>query len=80
MSSLNKLAMEIFWLTKRVPKEELFSLTDEPKIWLDFSHDCEYISGEDHERLTNSHNEVGKMLNGLFDKWQNWRFLCKDFS
>ncbi len=105
-----KLAMDIFWLTKNFPKEELYSLTDqirrasrsisanivegwakrkyenvfrrhlidsigscnETKLWLDFSHDCKYISEEEHITLLNNCDEVGKMLHGLHDNWKNF--------
>jgi len=105
-----KLAMEIFWLSKKFPKEERYSLVsqirnssrsipanigegwakrryenvfkrhlmdaigscDEVRVWLDFSHDCGYISREEHERFIKGYDEVGKMLNGLFEKWQTF--------
>ena len=45
---------------------------DETKIWLDFSLDCKYISDKECKRLIDSCDEVGRMLNGLFEKWQTF--------
>jgi four helix bundle protein len=45
---------------------------DETRIWLDFSRDCGYIPEEGHERLAKGYDEVGKMLNGLFERWQRF--------
>lgn len=100
-----KLAAELFKLSKKFPKEETYSLTDQirrssrsvcvcigeayrkrkyPKyfssktsdadgectetiIWLDFAHDCEYISKEDFNQLTVRYQEVGRMLGSMTD-------------
>lgn len=105
-----RLAMKIFELTKKFPKEERYSLTDqirrssrsvpanigegwakrkyenvffrhlndsmgsceETKIWLDFSKDCNYITGGEHTSLINEYNEVGAMLNSLMKKWETF--------
>ena len=105
-----KLAMEIFKITKKIPKDETYSLTtqirkssrsvpanigegwakrkyenvfmrhlndangscEETKIWLDFSRDCEYITVEQHDSITNGYNEVGAMLNSLIQNWQTF--------
>ena len=45
---------------------------DETKIWLDFSLDCKYISDKGHKKLIDNYDEVGRMLNGLFEKWQTF--------
>lgn len=37
----------------------------ETQVWLDFSRDCGYLSGEDHNRLIAGYEEVGRMLNGM---------------
>ena len=104
------LAMEIFWLSKKFPREEKYSLVsqmrnssrsipanigegwakrsyenvfkrhlmdaigscDEIRIWLNFSHDCGYISKKEQERFTKGYDEAGKMLSGLFEKWQTF--------
>lgn len=105
-----ELAMEVFWLTQRFPKEETFRLVsqirdssrsvpgnvaegwakrryenvfkrhltdavgscDETKVWLDFSLDCSYVSAQDHDRLMDAYDEVGRMLNGLSEKWHTY--------
>lgn len=97
------LAMEIFNLSKRFPKEEVYSLTDQirrssrsvsaniaegfrkrqyPKmfvnklsdsdgentetmVWLDFAHDCGYLSVAEYERLVSKNEEVGRMLGSM---------------
>lgn len=104
------LAMEVFWLTKKFSKEELYSLTDqlrrasrsvtanivegwakrhyenvfkrhlldsigscdETKLWLDFASDCKYITADEHTRLIDKYEEVGKMLHGLFENWKTY--------
>jgi len=105
-----KLAMDIFYLTKKFPKDETYSLTqqiknssrsvpaniaegwakrkyelvfkrhlidsigscEETKVWLDFSHDCDYINNEQHQNYYVRYDEVGRMLCGLFEKWQTF--------
>ncbi len=37
----------------------------ETQVWLDFSHDCGYMSNEDHKHLTEGYEEIGRMLNGM---------------
>lgn len=37
----------------------------ETRVWLDFAHDCGYLSPEQHELLTAGYEEIGKMLNGM---------------
>lgn len=99
------LAMEIFQMTKKFPKEERYSLTDqirrssrsvcscvgeayrkrhyeaffvsktsdgdgentETRVWLDFSLDCEYITGEVWRDLELKAEEVGKLLNHMME-------------
>lgn len=105
-----KSAMEIFYLTKKFPKEEIYSLTsqirdssrsvpaniaegwakrkyenifkrqlidalgsaEETQVWLDFALDCRYILKEEHNNLICRYDEIGKMLNGLFDNWETY--------
>lgn len=105
-----RLAMEIFLLTSKFPKEEVYSLTsqirnssrsivaniaegwakrryenifkrhlidaigscEETKVWIDFSEDCKYISNTEHQRLVQNYEELGKMLNGLLQKWHTF--------
>jgi len=45
---------------------------DETKIWLDFALDCKYLLKDEHKRLVENYNEVGKMLNGLYENWENY--------
>jgi len=104
------LAMEVFHTTRKFPKEELYSLTDqvrrasrsvaanivegwskrhyenvfkrhlldsvgscdETKLWLNFAHDCGYISPTEHQALWGKCEEVGKMLHGLFENWKTY--------
>lgn len=37
----------------------------ETQVWLDASKDCEYLSVEDHTRLIDGYEEVGRMLGGM---------------
>jgi len=104
------LAMEVFRLTNRFPKEERYALVDqmrrssrgvcgnivegfakrryekvfknalndslgeseETKLWLDFALDCEYISAEEHKRLTIGYGQVSAMLWTLMTTWQTF--------
>ena len=43
---------------------------DEMRVLLDFSRDLGYISTERHTVLYDAYDEIGKMLNGLHQKWQ----------
>lgn len=105
-----KLAMKIFELSKKFPKEEQYALTtqirnssrsipaniaegwakrkyinvfkrhiidaigscDETKVWIDFALDCKYISEEKHRIATDDCNEIGRMLNGLYENWKTF--------
>lgn len=44
----------------------------ETKVWLDFALDCKYIDSDILAKLSESYNEVGKMLNGLLENWQTF--------
>lgn len=95
-----KLAMDVFLISRKFPKEETYSLTDqirrssrsvaanlaegyrkrnypayflskmidcdgensETQVWLDFAIACQYISELEHQSLTESTDEVGKLL------------------
>lgn len=37
----------------------------ETDTWLDYARDCEYISIDEHKRLSDSSSEVGKMLGSM---------------
>ena len=105
------LAMEIFHLTARFPKEERYALVDqmrrssrsvcsnivegfakrrheavfknslndslgeseETKLWLDFSLDCEYIAVDEHKRLIIGYEQVSPMLWTLMTTWQSFQ-------
>jgi four helix bundle protein len=44
----------------------------ETKLWLDFSHDCKYLMEENYSKFISESDEIGKMLNGLYDNWKNF--------
>ncbi|MEM9831332.1 MAG: four helix bundle protein [Bacteroidota bacterium] len=102
-------AMEVFLITRKFPKEEIYSLSSqiirssrsvaanisegwarrsyenvfkqflitalgsasETQTWLDFAKDCQYISSEEHRRLSKEIDEIGKMITQLHKKWKN---------
>ncbi len=37
----------------------------ETQVWLDFARDRGYLSRENHKRLAQGYDEVGRMLNGM---------------
>jgi len=37
----------------------------ETQVWLDFSRDCGYLPAEEHKRLIEGYEEIGRMLNGM---------------
>ena len=41
------------------------SETAETQVWLDFAHDCGYLSKERHDKLMNGYENVGKMLGSM---------------
>ncbi|MBI5328564.1 MAG: four helix bundle protein [Deltaproteobacteria bacterium] len=45
---------------------------DETKVWIDFALDCKYISEEKHRIVTDDCNEIGRMLNGLYENWKSF--------
>lgn len=47
----------------------------ETQVWLEFSRDCKYISGEDCEHLIKRYEEIGRMLGGMINNPE--RFLPK---
>lgn len=105
------LAMDIFRMTAKFPREERYSLTDqlrrssrsisanivegwakrrhenvfkrhlidaigsceETKLWIDFSHDCRYLEENDFRKFEETCDEIGRMLNGLFENWRTFR-------
>jgi four helix bundle protein len=56
---------------RQYPKMFVSKLSDsdgeatETQVWLEFARDCEYLSGNDCERLINEYKEVGKMLGSM---------------
>ena len=66
-----RLAMEIFEISKKFPKKETYSLTDQIRrssisvVWIDFAKDCEYINIQIHQSLIIRYEEVGKMLGSM---------------
>jgi len=103
-------AMEIFFLSKKFPKEERYSLTSqiirssrsissniaegwakrefenvfkqylihslgsctETQNWLSFAKDCQYISIEEYSTFNEKLDQIGKMLNKLYQNWKNF--------
>jgi len=58
---------------RRYPNMLVNKLTDcdaeasETQVWLDFALDCGYLSHENHNRLTASYEEVGRMLGNMIE-------------
>ena len=46
--------------------------SEETKTWLDFSVDCQYISADEHGRLTVGYEQVSAMLWSLMTKWESF--------
>ena len=61
------------WAKRRYEAHFVSKLTDadgensETDTWLDFARDCEYLSMEDHRRLTSECQEVGAMLGSMMN-------------
>lgn len=36
--------------------------SSETQVWLDFAHDCKYITQEEHTSLTGKNDEIGKLI------------------
>ena len=98
-----QLAMEVFRVSSRFPRSELYSLTDQVRrssrsvaaniaegfrkrryprllahritdadaevaetlVWLDFAEDCGYLEPVARKQLTESYEEIGKMLGAI---------------
>ena len=58
---------------RRYLKHYVMKLTDadgeasETLVWLNFAKDCGYITGETHEKLSDSYHEIGKLLGFMID-------------
>jgi four helix bundle protein len=37
----------------------------ETQVWLDFAHECGYLSGEEQKRLVSRYEELGKMIGSM---------------
>jgi four helix bundle protein len=44
---------------------------DEMKVLLDFCKDLGYLANDKYQRYTQTYNEIGRMLNGLREKWKS---------
>ena len=56
---------------KRYPKMFVSKMPDadgeatESQVWIDFAHDCGYLSREVREQLIDGYEEAGRMLGGM---------------
>lgn len=104
------LAMDIFWRSRKFPKEELYSLTSqivrssrsvsanisegwakrmyeavfkqqlvtalgsnsETEDWLNYAIACNYLTEEEHLKLIEKNNKVGRMLTKLYQNWKSF--------
>jgi four helix bundle protein len=61
------------WAKRRYEAHFISKLSDadgensETDTWLDFAHDCAYLSKSDHLGLTEKCHEVGAMLGGMMN-------------
>jgi four helix bundle protein len=61
------------WAKRRYEAHFVSKLTDvdgensETDTWLDFAHDCAYLSKQDHMLLIEKCREVGAMLGGMIN-------------
>ena|SRR5215813_7212410 len=59
---------------RRYPSHLVSKLTDcdaeatETQVWLDFAHDCGYLTKVSRDQLISDYEEVGKMLSGMMAK------------
>ena len=59
------------WAKRRYMAHFISKLTDadaensETDTWLDFARDCNYISAEDHDRLTQQCRQTGSMIGSM---------------
>lgn len=58
------LAMDIYHVSKKFPKDELYSLTS-TRVWLDFGLACEYITKEIFDDFNKRSEEIGRLLNHM---------------
>jgi four helix bundle protein len=61
------------WAKRRYEAHFISKLTDadgeaaETDTWLDFAHDCDYLTREEHARLTAESEQVGSMLGAMLN-------------
>ena len=61
------------WAKRRYEAHFVSKLTDadgengETETWLDFAHDCDYLSKRDHALFTEKCHEVGAMLGSMIN-------------
>jgi four helix bundle protein len=66
------------WMKRRYAAHFISKLSDadgeqaETQHWLDSSLACDYISAEDHKRLSQKYKEVGKMLGKMMSEPEKW--------
>lgn len=66
------------WAKRRYVKSFVNKLTDslgeeyETEVWLDYSKDSKYITGQRHEELMNGYDEVRKMLISIINNPEKW--------
>jgi four helix bundle protein len=66
------------WAKRRYVKSFVNKLTDslgeeyETEVWLDYSRDSKYITGQKHEELMNGYDEVRKMLISMINAPEKW--------
>jgi four helix bundle protein len=66
------------WSKRRYEKSFVNKLSDslgeenETETWLDYSHDCQYIQRETHEKLISEYTEVRKMLISMINNPDKW--------
>lgn len=64
---------------RRYPNMLVNKLTDcdaeasETQVWIDFALDCGYLSKENHDRLTEGYEEVGRMLYGMMSNPEKFK-------
>jgi len=51
---------------------DAFGSSEETRTWLEFSHDCGYLSGEQRVCLDRGYDEVSAMLYTLMEKWETF--------
>jgi len=68
------------WRRRRYPKNFVSKLTesetetDETLLWLDMALDCNYISKEEHEKLSDKYDHILSMLVLMIKNRDKWCF------